>query len=194
MVAENDQGFSKFCDAMSVNDQCRFFAQALEGVKGIHDKGLLHRDLKLENIFVKNVDGKPEPRIGDFGFVCDAKQKSMNFCGTPEYVAPELIAEHQKGDVTNGFGKGSDAWAMGITGLMAFSGGNIGPTWWGMSLNNLLTDISNTGPKLTSQLENNPDFSQLPEGVRNGLLTLLDPDPQKRDLSKAIQFFNSEVQ
>jgi serine/threonine protein kinase len=70
----------------------------------------MHRDIKPENIFI----GKGEVvKLGDFGwssFVSN-KEKRYTFCGTPDYLAPEMI------DQSLGHGNSVDIWAVGI---MAF--------------------------------------------------------------------------
>lgn len=84
--------------------------QLLEALKYIHSNGIMHRDIKPENIFL----GKGEiVKLGDFGwssFVSN-KEKRYTFCGTPDYLAPEMI------DQSVGHGNSVDVWAVGI---MAF--------------------------------------------------------------------------
>ena len=69
------------------------FAKILKGVQAIHDAGICHRDLKIQNILV---DDFFNPKICDFGFSGDLKGKDGSglldvYCGTPNYAAPELF-------------------------------------------------------------------------------------------------------
>jgi serine/threonine protein kinase len=73
----------------------------------LHKRGIAHRDLKLENILV---DQEGYIKVIDYGLAKILKETddpSFSFCGTPEYLAPEMV---------NGSGhdKAVDWWAMGV--------------------------------------------------------------------------------
>ena len=68
----------------------------LEGVGYLHEKGIMHRDLKLENIMVKRDEIKGSrviPVIVDLGLAeyITATKYLYTRCGTPGYVAPEVL-------------------------------------------------------------------------------------------------------
>ncbi len=72
--------------------EVRFYmAQICEGVRYLHKRGILHRDLKLGNMFLTwdmNV------KIGDFGLATNAAaaaSSASTLCGTPNYIAPEVL-------------------------------------------------------------------------------------------------------
>lgn len=71
------------------------FRQLLEGVKYCHSLGVVHRDLKLENLLLEEEHDLSRIRIVDFGLAKGHFHKramSMDtVCGTPHYVAPEVI-------------------------------------------------------------------------------------------------------
>lgn len=90
------------------NDVRYIFKQIVEGINYLHLNNFVHRDIKLENILInkKNKDVK----IIDFGFsVCvQADKKLCMFCGTPSYMAPEIVSKQEYN------GKYVDVWALGI--------------------------------------------------------------------------------
>jgi hypothetical protein len=60
---------TEYCDQkkLKIGDRLELFIQACEGIQHAHQKAIIHRDLKPANILVLEVDGKPVPRIIDFG-------------------------------------------------------------------------------------------------------------------------------
>lgn len=54
----------------------------------IHSKGVVYRDLKLENLVL---DSKGTLKVVDFGLAKIIKRRTYTVCGTPEYMAPEII-------------------------------------------------------------------------------------------------------
>ena len=69
----------------------RFYAAQITMAVGyLHSKGIMHRDLKLENILV---DETGYLKIIDYGLAktLQENQTSKTFCGTPEYLAPEMV-------------------------------------------------------------------------------------------------------
>ena len=85
----------------------KFYAAQITIALGyLHMKGIVHRDLKLENILL---DTNGFIKIIDYGLakMLDDKQQANTFCGTPEYLAPEIISE-------SGHDKSVDWWALGI--------------------------------------------------------------------------------
>jgi len=89
-----------YCDThrLSVEERLGLFIQVCHGVQHAHQKGVIHRDIKPPNILVAIEDGRPVPKIIDFGV---AKATSMRltertlftqlgqWIGTPEYMSPE---------------------------------------------------------------------------------------------------------
>lgn len=89
-----------YCDQkkLRIPERLELFIQVCDGVQHAHQKAIIHRDLKPANILVVEVNGKPLPRIIDFGLakgaapdLVGATQFTMlgSFLGTPGYVSPE---------------------------------------------------------------------------------------------------------
>lgn len=89
-----------YCDSerLSTRDRIRLFVNVCRAVQHAHLKGLVHRDLKPSNILVATVDGKPQPKVIDFG-VAKAIEAPLTdstletrigqVVGTPQYMSPE---------------------------------------------------------------------------------------------------------
>lgn len=73
--------------------ECRYYLkQIISAVKYMHSKRVLHRDLKLGNFFLNS---KMQIKIGDFGLATKLKKEldlRSSICGTPNYMAPEILA------------------------------------------------------------------------------------------------------
>ena len=89
-----------YCDQrkLSISERLKLFIQVCEGVQHAHQKSIIHRDLKPANVLVVEVDGKPTPRIIDFGLAKPAFPNGFAkvtvtmagaALGTPAYMSPE---------------------------------------------------------------------------------------------------------
>lgn len=98
---------TSFCDDRSLDLNCRLnlFLKVCDAVHHAHQKGILHRDLKPDNILVLDGDDAPTPRIIDFGIakILDTDDaagpghtRDGQFLGTPVYMSPEQAAGDPK--------------------------------------------------------------------------------------------------
>ncbi|KAF3927307.1 hypothetical protein ABW21_db0201365 [Orbilia brochopaga] len=90
--------------------EARFFLiQMLGAVKYMHSRNVIHRDLKLGNIFL---DSDLNVKIGDFGLAAlliDGTERKNTICGTPNYIAPEVLFGKEEGHSFE-----VDLWSLGI--------------------------------------------------------------------------------
>lgn len=88
-------------------DMARYYVGVLTlAFEYLHDNQIIYRDLKPENVLI-SLDGKC--KLGDFGYAkkLDVGEQAFTFCGTPGYVAPEIV-------LSKGYGYGVDWWALGV--------------------------------------------------------------------------------
>lgn len=81
-----------------------FAAEILLSLEYLHDQNVIYRDLKPENLLL---DNEGHVKITDFGFAKKIDYRTFTLCGTPDYLAPEII-------LNKGHGKPVDWWALGV--------------------------------------------------------------------------------
>ncbi len=87
------------------NDVALLFASEIAlAFDYLHGMDIAYRDLKPENLLI---DRQGHVKITDFGFAKVVRDKTMTLCGTPEYLAPEIIQ-------SKGHNKNVDWWALGV--------------------------------------------------------------------------------
>ncbi|TGJ85946.1 hypothetical protein E0Z10_g2838 [Xylaria hypoxylon] len=95
---------------LSEDETRKLFVQLFQGIKYLHDRNIVHRDIKPENILL--VDKDVHVKLADFGLAKIIGEESFTttLCGTPSYVAPEILAEgrHRK------YTKAVDVWSLGV--------------------------------------------------------------------------------
>eukprot|EP00493_Phyllostaurus_siculus_P015210 UN15444 len=83
----------------------KFYAGCVvEAFDYMHSRRIIYRDLKPENLVL---DDQGYLKVTDFGFAKVAEDKTFTLCGTPDYLAPEIVTGQ-------GHGKGVDWWTLGI--------------------------------------------------------------------------------
>ncbi|KAL1679493.1 kinase-like domain-containing protein [Schizophyllum commune] len=143
-------------------DRSRFYAaELLCALEHLHGFNVVYRDLKPENILL---DYTGHIALCDFGLCklnMSETEKTNTFCGTPEYIAPELLE-------SQGYTKTVDWWTLGVllyemmTGLPPFYDENVNTMY-----QRILTDPLNFPPDMSSE-------------ARSVMTGLLQRDPSKR--------------
>ncbi len=113
---------TEYCDdrRLSVRDRLDLFVQVCQAVQHAHQKGVIHRDLKPSNILVTEHDGRPVPKVIDFGLAKalhgarTLTERTLHtsygtVVGTPSYMAPEQVGINALDVDTR-----SDIYALGV--------------------------------------------------------------------------------
>jgi serine/threonine protein kinase len=110
---------TRYCDskALNVSQRVELFIPVCEAIQHAHQKGIIHRDIKPKNILVAEHEGKPVPKVIDFGLAKALGQQLSDasmvtnlglVVGTPEYMSPEQ-AELTRHDIDTR----SDVYSLG---------------------------------------------------------------------------------
>lgn len=164
--------FSQVQKSAMPEDKVRFYiAELIVALEYIHMHGIVYRDIKLENIML-DVDG--HVKLVDFGLCkkLGPSGRSKSFCGTEEYMAPEIVT-------CTGHNSAADWWALGVLAIELLStvtpfGNSDGP-------NTTMEKITKEDPVMPSDIS---------EEMEDFLLQLLNKDPNER-LGKRIVFTSS---
>lgn len=118
--SENVYIVLELCSNSTLNDQVKrrkrlselevqcYCVQLLLAIKYMHSNRVIHRDLKLGNLFLTE---KMEVKVGDFGLAAKIEfegERKRTICGTPNYIAPEVLENK------NGHSYEVDIWSFGV--------------------------------------------------------------------------------
>ena len=97
---------------LSVEEIQHIMVQLLMATMYMHSNRIIHRDLKLGNIMI---DPYGNVKVGDFGFAAELAhddERKNTMCGTPNYIAPEVLRSTEKG--SPGYSYSVDTWSLGV--------------------------------------------------------------------------------
>lgn len=157
--------------------QC-YVVQIISALKYLHGNRVIHRDLKLGNLFLSD---KMEIKIGDFGLATKLEfdgEKKRTICGTPNYIAPEIL------DGKMGHSYEVDIWSLGVICYTLLVGKPPFET----------PDVKTTYKKIRMNSYSFPDHVPLSDAAKGLITRILNLDPARRPtLDEIIQhpFFNN---
>jgi len=147
-------------------DAADLIRQVLEAVDYMHEQGVVHRDLKPENLLYYCPDEDSKIMISDFGL---SKMEDSGImataCGTPGYVAPEVLAQKP-------YGKAVDVWSIGVISYILLCGY---PPFYDESDANLFAQI------LKGEFEfDSPYWDDISDSAKDFIRRLMCVDVNKR--------------
>ncbi len=157
-------------EPMDFNEGLGYLIQACEGLESAHNRGVVHRDMKPENLFITD-DG--EVKVMDFGIAKNTLTKGMTvagrIAGTPQYMAPEQIQNF------SAVGPSADIYSVGIMAYELFTGRL---PFWHEEIRAVYQMQLMSKPMPPREL--NPD---MPEELERVILRLLNKEPEGRHAS-----------
>jgi serine/threonine protein kinase len=138
--------------------------QMLDGVRFLHTSKVIHRDLKLGNLFLGRDD---EIKIGDFGLACKLQfdgERKRTLCGTPNYIAPEVL------EGKNGHSYEVDMWSIGVVMYTCLVGKPPFET----------SDVKSTYKLIKANSYSFPERLHISEGAKSLVRRILQSDPEMR--------------
>lgn len=151
------------------NDAADAVERVADGLAYLHSKGIAHRDLKPENLLLCADDDEAKVKIADFGFakMMDEEHHMLQTaCGTPEYVAPEVLAQ-------TGYDVECDIWSLGVVMYVMLCGR---PPFW-----------DRHQPRLFKKIKEEPvtfprkwDWDKISPEAKDLIQRMLMKDPKQR--------------
>lgn len=148
-------------------DASQLIKQILDAVKYLHDMGIVHRDLKPENLLYYSLDEDSKIMISDFGLSKIEGHGSVmsTACGTPGYVAPEVLAQKP-------YSKAVDCWSIGVIAYILLCGY---PPFYDENDAKLFEQI------LKAEYEfDSPYWDDISDSAKDFIQNLMEKDPNKR--------------
>jgi len=151
----------------SEDDAARMVKQITEAISYLHSKGIVHRDLKPENLLLASKTVDSIIKIADFGLskVMEAAAVLQTACGTPGYVAPEVL-------MGEGYNEEVDVWSIGVILYILLCGF---PPFYAENNNKLFEKIMSGSYQFLS-----PYWDKVSESAKDLIRHLLVVDPSKR--------------
>uniref|UniRef100_A0A665W986 Calcium/calmodulin-dependent protein kinase type 1-like n=1 Tax=Echeneis naucrates TaxID=173247 RepID=A0A665W986_ECHNA len=148
-------------------DASKLIQQILDAVKYLHDMGIVHRDLKPENLLYYSMDEDSKIMISDFGLskIEDSASVMSTACGTPGYVAPEVLAQKP-------YSKAVDCWSIGVIAYILLCGY---PPFYDDNDAKLFEQI------LKAEYEfDSPYWDDISDSAKDFIVHLMEKDPNTR--------------
>ncbi|XP_059360895.1 calcium/calmodulin-dependent protein kinase type 1D-like [Carassius carassius] len=148
-------------------DASTLIRQVLDAVNYLHSMGIVHRDLKPENLLYFNPQDASKIMISDFGLskMEGTGDVMSTACGTPGYVAPEVLAQKP-------YSKAVDCWSIGVIAYILLCGY---PPFYDENDSKLFEQILKADYEFDA-----PYWDDISDSAKNFISCLMEKDPSKR--------------
>ncbi|XP_061533030.1 calcium/calmodulin-dependent protein kinase 1Db isoform X1 [Phycodurus eques] len=148
-------------------DASRLIRQVLDAVNYLHSMGIVHRDLKPENLLYFSPHDESKIMISDFGLskMEGTGDVMATACGTPGYVAPEVLAQKP-------YSKAVDCWSIGVIAYILLCGY---PPFYDENDSKLFEQILKADYEFDA-----PYWDDISDSAKDFISRLMEKDPEKR--------------
>ncbi|XP_054473467.1 calcium/calmodulin-dependent protein kinase IGa [Anoplopoma fimbria] len=151
-------------------DASTVIKQVLQAVSYLHENSIVHRDLKPENLLYYNTDENAKIMVSDFGLSKTMEHGVMSTaCGTPGYVAPEVLAQKP-------YSKAVDCWSIGVITYILLCGY---PPFFDDNETRLFSKIVRAEYAFHS-----PFWDDISESAKDFIRNMMEKNPTKRFLTE----------
>jgi calcium/calmodulin-dependent protein kinase I len=168
-LVEGGELFDKIVEKGSYTEAeaAQLVLRIVSAVQYLHSKGIVHRDLKPENLLLKSNQDVTDVCIADFGLSKIVGQSTMmqTACGTPSYVAPEVLN-------ATGYGEEVDVWSIGVITYILLCGF---PPFYGKTVPEIFERIMAADYDFPEEY-----WDEVSEDAKDFIEQLLVVNPQKR--------------
>jgi len=163
----------RFRGSFAEEDARTIMASILSALKHIHSLGIAHRDLKLENLLLAEPHDLSRVVLIDYGLAKTMRDDPFgSACGTPMYVAPEVVTNVDNRTGLSRYGCEVDIWSAGVVLFMLLSGS---PPFLATSVLELLKEV-----RCGRVFVDDPVWHMVSDEAKDLLRGLLTVDPTKR--------------
>ncbi|XP_002968019.2 probable myosin light chain kinase DDB_G0292624 [Selaginella moellendorffii] len=154
------------------DEEAAFVTKSLaETLREMHNLGVVHRDMKLENVLLTHPAQPYEVKLSDFGVATDRADEMHHLCGTPGYMSPDVLRAGE-GGWPKYYTQAVDVWGLGLILYELVSGRVAFPEYHSDYVESLLKSVDNVEFAL--------DWSDVSSEAKDLIMGMLEVYPSRR--------------